>query len=292
MNDDRYSRQRLAFGEKGQGALEAQRVAIVGAGGLGSPLAQGLAYKGVSRFVLVDDDIVTTTTLNRSPGMFTEHIGQFKVFAAEAHIKKINASAEVTSIPKNLRNREALSAILSCSTIFGSVDRDGPRLILMELAAAYEIPYIDCASEIFPEKDGQPFDFGGRVVVARPGDFCLDCANQLDRGLAKEDLESPEERALRRKHGYGLGDEAPSPSVISVNGVVANLALVEFMAMVTGLREPARHLSYRGMRGVVTTSKDVGKADCFTCKFLRGQRENANIWRYALPEQPILKVAA
>jgi molybdopterin/thiamine biosynthesis adenylyltransferase len=292
MDNERFSRQILAFGEKGQKALEEQSIAIVGAGGLGSLLAQGLAYKGIKRFVLIDDDVVTTTTLNRSPGMFPEDVGKFKVFVTEAHIKKINASAQVAAIPMNLRSREALSAVIPCSAIFGSVDRDGPRLILMELAAAYEIPYIDCASEIFPEKEGQPFDFGGRVVVSRPGDFCLDCANQLDRKLAKEDLETPEECAVRRKHGYGFAQDGPSPSVISLNGVIANLGLVEFMAMVTGLREPARHLSYRGMRGVVTSSKDVGKPDCFTCKFLRGQRENANIWRYALSQESTLKIAA
>ena len=96
------------------------------------------------------------------------------------------------------------------SYIFGCVYDDGPRLVLTELAAAYRIPLIDVATEIFPEAEGQPFDFGGRVVVARPEDFCLFCANQLDNELAKEELETPEVRAARRKHGYGLGKDMPA----------------------------------------------------------------------------------
>jgi hypothetical protein len=156
--------------------------------------------------------------------------------------------------------------------------------VLTELASAYRVPLFDVATEIFPEMAGQPFDFGGRVVVARPGDYCLLCADQLDRELAKEELEAPEIRAARLKHGYGLGSETPAPAVFTLNGVLANLAVMEFLVMVTGIREPARRLTYKGMRGVVTNSTDRGREDCFTCKCLCGQREKANIWRYLLPQ--------
>lgn len=157
------------------------------------------------------------------------------------------------------------------AAIFGCVDHDGPRLILTEFAAAYDKPLIDIGTEIFPSTADHPFDFGGRVVVALPGDYCLFCADQIDRELAKADLESAEVSALRKKHGYGLGDDGPAPSVCSLNGIVANLAMTEFICLVTGLRPPARKLSYRGLRGVVVSSEDRGSADCYTCKCIRGQ---------------------
>src|SRR5207237_3629422 len=103
------------------------------------------------------------------------------------------------------------------------------------------------------------------------------------REVAKQELESLEIRELRRRHGYGLPEIGPAPAVFSLNGVIANLALTEFTAMITGIRQPARHLTYKGMRGVVTNSRDEQKSDCFTCGYLRGKKEKDNIWRYLLP---------
>lgn len=279
MNDRRFDRQILMFGQAGQRKIETQKVGIVGAGGLGSQVAQALAYTGVREFVIVDDDRLDETNMNRQAGAVPSDVGRLKAEFAADLIRRINPAAEVTAVTKNLRTREAMTALIGETVIFGCVDHDGPRLVLTELAAAYSIPLIDTATEIFPETVGQPFHFGGRVVVARPGDYCLFCADQIDRERAKEDLESPEVRALRRRHGYGLGNDTPAPSVFALNGIIANHAVMEFIAMTTGLREPARRLTYKGDRGVVTSSDDRRKADCFTCATC-GQRETANIWRY------------
>ena len=280
------------FGEEGQNAIEAQKVAVVGSGGLGSQVGQALAYAGVCKIGTIDDDRLDETNLNREAGGFPSDEGRLKAEIVKEHILKINPDVEVVAIPRNLRTREAMEFLISCSTIFGCVDHDGPRLILSELAAAYKIPLIDSATEIFPELGNQPFDFGGRVVVARPGDFCLSCANQLDIELAKQELETPEVQAARRKHGYGLGSNLPAPAVFPLNGIIANLAVTEFLVMVTGIREPERLLTYKGMRGVVTSRADKRKADCYTCGCLCGQGDKANIWRYLLPEEPAKSFAA
>jgi hypothetical protein len=285
MSKNRFNRQILMFGEEGQEHIEGQKIGIVGLGGLGSQVVQALACLGVQKFGLIDDDVVDETNLNRLPGAFPEDIGRPKVDVARRHILRILPTAEVASIVKNVRTREAMEFLLGCSVIFGCVDHDGPRLVLTDLAAAYEITLIDLASEIFPKSEEQEFDFGGRVVVARPGDYCLFCANQIDRELAKEELETPDALALRRKHGYGLGSDASAPAVISLNGIVANLGVTEFIAMVTGIRGPARCLTYKGMRAVVTNSIDSPNSTCFTCGYLRGQKEKANIWRYLLPSE-------
>jgi len=195
---------------------------------------------------------------------------------------KILPEASVVPLAINLRTNAALDLLKKCSVVFGCVDHDGPRLVLTELSAAYRIPLIDVASEIFPEKPDRPFDFGGRVVIAMPGEYCLFCANQIDREQAKADLESPEIRQLRRKHGYGLGGDTPAPSVCALNGIVANLAVMEFLAMVTKIRPLARCLTYRGMRSIVTTSTDLGAADCYTCKCLCGQGDKVNLSQYLL----------
>lgn len=291
MTSDRYARQILAFGEEGQTKLAAAHLGIVGLGGIGSQVAQALAHLGIGSFVLVDDDRVDWTNLNRLVGAVAADAESktLKTTVAERLIRAINPNAAVLPIPKNLRSREALEALIGCPVIFGCVDHDAPRLILSELAAAYEITLVDAATEIILENQ-KLVEFGGRVIVARPGDYCVDCAGQLDRERAKWELLSPEARETSRRHGYGLGDDAPAPAVVSLNGVIANVGVTELLAMLTGIREPNRHVTYYGLRGNVqnlaTLRADARRSDCFICAYLVGLRERANIIdRYALPEK-------
>jgi len=283
MAGSRYARQVLAFGIEGQKQIEALRVGIVGLGGLGSHTAQGLAYLGVRSFVLVDDDRVDTTSLNRLIAAYPADAAaeELKVDVAERQIKLINPEATVIKIPRNLRSQEALAGLVSCQVIVGCVDHDAPRLILTELAVAYEITLIDAATEITMEQE-RIQEFGGRVVVARPGDFCLDCAQQIDMEVAKQELESPLTREMRKAFGYGLQEHGEAPSVVSLNGVIANLAVTEFLMMATGIRDPHRHLVYYGLRGRVNVRNDQKTTDCYICGYLRGKRDAANICRYAL----------
>lgn len=293
MDEERYSRQIIAFGEEGQRKVEEATVGIVGLGGIGSHAAQGLAFLGVRSFVLIDDDLVEETNLNRLIGGEPPDAAERtpKVEVTKRVIRRIAPDADVVMINKNLRSREAIEALIGCSIIFGCVDHDAPRLILMELAAAYELVLIDSASEFLSDPEtGRITGIGGRVVVARPGDFCLQCAKQIDMERAKWELASAEERSARRAHGYGLGEQAPAPAVVSLNGVVANLATTEFLFMVTGFREPQRHLRYVAFQendsncGRVNINVDSKNGECFTCGSLVGLRDRANIFRYALPE--------
>src|SRR5438552_13194346 len=61
----RFSRQQLVFGDTGQRAISGKKVGIVGLGGLGTQITQALAHLGVGSFVLVDDDKVEASNLNR-----------------------------------------------------------------------------------------------------------------------------------------------------------------------------------------------------------------------------------
>lgn len=82
---------------------------------------------------------------------------------------------------------------------------------------------------------------------------------------------------------YGIRRSAlgeTGPSVVSINGVVASLAVTEFMAAVTGLREPARHLEYRGHLGTVSKRIDKPSAGCYLCEGLRGLGDAAQLERY------------
>jgi molybdopterin-synthase adenylyltransferase len=281
MVETRYSRQILAFGETGQQKLERASVGIVGLGGLGSHIAQSLAYLGVRSFILVDGDRIEETNLNRLIGGYPKDLENkpFKVVIAERLIRLIQPDASIIPVAADLRTPSAIENLLQTNIIFGCVDNDGARLILTDLSAAYEITLIDCATEIIP-RDNLPLWFGGRIIFARPGEFCLHCAEAIDLEQAKKDLADPIAREISRNHGYGISETSPTPAVVSLNGVIANLAVTEFMAMVTGLREPYKQLHYKANEGKVLVNLDLKKKDCFTCDYLTGKREAANIFRY------------
>ena len=170
--------------------------------------------------------------------------------------------------------------------IFGCVDNDSARLILTELASAFRIPLIDSAFEI-TVKSGRITEFGGRVVIAMPGEFCLLCANQIDTDIAKVEMESPPEKAFREKHGYGLGPEEPSPSVISLNAIMAGIASSEFLMLITGIRQPNKIVTYKGMRGVATVRNERKKEDCLVCNYIAGKRDSIDIKRYLRNKIPV-----
>ena len=212
MSDGRFLRQILAFGEESQRKLAAAKIGIVGLGGIGSHIVQALAYLGLEDFLIVDDDIVEESNLNRLVGALPIDVKEkrLKVEVAERMIKQISLDPKINKLSMNLRNERVLDALAYIDYLFGCVDNDAARLILTELSAAYEIPLIDSASEILPE-EGKIAEFGGRIIIARPGDFCALCANQIDLDVAKVELESPPEREFREKHGYGIGPRATAP---------------------------------------------------------------------------------
>jgi molybdopterin/thiamine biosynthesis adenylyltransferase len=282
MSNERFSRQVLAFGEEGQKKLSAARIGIVGVGGIGSQIVQDLAYIGVENFLIVDDDIVEESNLNRLVGALPIDAREkrLKVDVTERMIMQINPEARVMKLGMNLRDEKVLDALTHTDYLFGCVDNDSARLILTELAAAFEILLIESAAQIHPE-EGWINGFGGRVIIACPGEFCALCANQIDVKIAKIELESPPEKEFREKHGYGMGSEVTAPAVISLNGIIANLAVTEFLMFLTGIRPYNRMVVYKGMEGKVNVRIDKKKEDCVICNSLVGKRESADLKRYA-----------
>ena len=96
----RYSRHILLpeIGVEGQEALLASHALVVGAGGLGSPVAMYLASAGVGQITLVDDDRVELTNLQRQIAHTTDRIGQSKVQSAAAAINGINPEVKVHAV--------------------------------------------------------------------------------------------------------------------------------------------------------------------------------------------------
>ena len=268
---ERFSRNEALFGGAGQAAVAATTVAIVGLGGLGSHVAQQLAYLGLGGFGLIDGDIVTDSSLNRLIGAIDRDVAAqtSKVEVAERMIKAINSSASIVTIDERLADERAEAAIAAADVVFGCLDRDLPRLLLTEICARLAKPYFDLATDT--EGEGAEVRYGGRVVLC-DGSRCLVCLKMLDQAEMNRDAMSPEQRATHDRI-YGVRREAiegTGPMVVSVNGVVASLAVTEFICLATGLRAPIGHLIYRGERATVGQVRDLPEPDCYYCTLVWG----------------------
>lgn len=265
--ESRYSRQEALFGAEGQARIARANVAIIGIGGLGSHVAQQLAYLGVSTFLLIDSDVVSPSNLNRLVGASERDLASPKVNVAKAVIETIQPAAHVTVAERRFEGTEPPHGLAAVDAVFGCVDDDTPRLDLVRLCSAYALPYIDLASDVATSGE-----FGGRVVFAKDGERCLSCLGELDQHVLARAQMTEEQRAADDRI-YGIERDAllnAGPSVVSVNGVVASLAVTEFLMWVTGLREPYGHLNYRGDRATVGTRADPDRTYCHYCMTLWG----------------------
>lgn len=287
MSSGRFDRNIRFFGRSGQERLRSVSVAVVGVGGIGTHVVQQLSLLGVGGLALIDPQELDRSNLNRYVGArYDDPIpGTRKVDVGERIARSIGPEIRIVKVFDSLVSHDAFRAIIEADYAFGCVDREGVRLILNELCAAYSRPYFDVASEIVSEGG---VAYGGRVFAAWDGGGCLACLGILDLAEAQQDLFGPEgRRDFEATYGVEhthLGD--PGPSVVSINGVVASLAVTEFMVAVTGIRPPQRLLNYYGHlapdRGdrPVTVSVDQPWPDCYYCKGIRGAREKADVLRY------------
>lgn len=284
MTNNRYDRNIRFFGIKGQQKLSGLHVAIVGNGGIGLHIVQQSALLGVGYLSLIDKEELDATNRNRYIGARHDDPipGTPKVNIGERIAKEINPDISITPIPFSLTSKDSFNAIIQADCIFGCLDNEGSRLILNELCSAYSKPYFDIASEIIP---GTPLVYGGRICSSWDGKGCIVCYNELDVSEAQVDLLDPNAKQ-NRKAIYGINkSELPKvgPSVVSINGVVASLAVTEFMLFVTGIREPKKIIAYYGNKGIVTVTNQEPASDCYYCKGIRGKGDAANVQRYISP---------
>ena len=279
MTDERFDRNERLFGKEGQARLRQTRIAVMGAGGLGSHVIGQTALLGVGGIATVDREDISLSNRNRYIGVWhTDPIpGSPKVALAKRHVHLIDPSIAVTPLEDDILSAAALKAIKEVDYVFGCVDNDGVRFFLNEACLAYEKPLIDLASDV-PE----PGVFGGHVAIVTGGHGCLHCLDLLDPDDVRRFLSSAEiienEAAV-----YGIKVSAlaeTGPSVVSVNGVVASLGVTAFMALATGMQVPYTFQTYRGDRGVVTRRRMTAAEDCYYCSVVRGQGDRAGLKRY------------
>ena len=165
----RYSRQILLpqFGIEGQERLRAARVLVVGAGGLGSPVALYLAAAGVGRIAIADHDRVDLSNLQRQILHTTARIGQPKVESARRTLAGLNPEVQVFPVPQRLEGDLLREQVETADVVVDGSDNFATRF---EVNAA-------CVTLRRPLVSGAVIRWEGQVSVfgAHPGDPCYRC---------------------------------------------------------------------------------------------------------------------
>ncbi len=164
----RYSRHILLpqVGEEGQRALKKSRVLVVGAGGLGSPVALYLAAAGVGTLGLVDFDVVDLSNLQRQIIHGSSGIGSPKIDSARDRLRDINPYVRVEAHQTRLTSANALDIARGYDLIIDGTDNFATRYLVNDTSVLLGIPNVY----------GSVFRFEGQASVFGAADGpCYRC---------------------------------------------------------------------------------------------------------------------
>jgi hypothetical protein len=244
----RVERQIPLLGLDGQRSLENLKFAVVGLGGIGSHVVQALSYLGAKKYALIDADEVEETNLNRLVFATRSDVGLSKVGVARRFVEEIVPDATVDAVKEMIGSAGAAhTALRTADVILGCVDDDGPRLLLNREAVASAIPYLDVATGIILREEGPIV--GGRIAATLPYGPCLICTDELDVAEVRAYFQSDKERLDQVRRGYINGSLEPSPTVVSLNGLIANAAVNELALFLAGVRPPVPRIDLEVVGG-------------------------------------------
>ncbi len=168
----RYSRHILLaeVGGTGQARLRAARVLVVGAGGLGSPLALYLAAAGVGTIGLVDDDRVELSNLQRQIAHTTERLGQPKVHSAAEAARAINPAVRIEAHATRLTAANAMALVGAYDLVCDGSDNFDTRFLVADACVLARRTLVSAAVLRF---DGQLSTFRPHLDADGPCYRCL-----------------------------------------------------------------------------------------------------------------------
>jgi molybdopterin/thiamine biosynthesis adenylyltransferase len=157
MTDDqllRYSRHILLheLGVEGQARIARARALVIGAGGLGSPVALYLGTAGLGRITLVDHDTVDLTNLQRQIAHDTARIGQYKALSARQSILAINPEVEVVAKTERADAQRLDAWVADADVVLDCSDNFATRHAVNAACVRHRVPLVSGAAIGF---DGQ-----------------------------------------------------------------------------------------------------------------------------------------
>jgi molybdopterin/thiamine biosynthesis adenylyltransferase len=237
----RHHRQQILseVGEAGQQRLERASVAIVGLGGLGSPVALYLAAAGVGRLGLIDDQDVELSNLNRQI-LFEEcDVGRPKVEAAAGRLLILDSALRLDPRKDSVRASNVQAIVAEYDLVVDATDSFETKFLLNDAAVLLRKPLVY----------GAVLRWGGQATTVLPDGPCLRC---LFRDPPQpDDIETCEEAGI----------------IGAASGVVGSVQAEEVLKVLLNIGVPlsGRIFQHDGLRGEARITTFPRDPDCPVC---------------------------
>ncbi len=246
MTDDdllRYSRHILLneIGVEGQELIQAAHVLVIGAGGLGSPVALYLGSAGVGQITVVDDDKVDVTNLQRQVAHTVARVGSPKVDSIKTAIAQLNPGVSVTGIQQRA-DAELLNQLVSkADVVVDCCDNFSTRHAINAACVAHAKPLVS----------GAAIRFDGQLSVYDPRDPTSPCYACV----------FPAEATFEETRCATMGVFAP------LVGIVGTMQAAEALKLIAGVGRPltGRLLMIDGRAMEFTEMRTSRQTRCAVC---------------------------
>lgn len=168
----RYSRHIVlpGVGAGGQEKINAGRALLIGAGGLGSPVAYYLAAAGVGTIGIIDDDVVSISNLQRQIIHFTDDVDRPKVVSAREKLVAINPECRVVTYQERLTASNVMEIFKNYDAVVDCTDNFDTRFLANDACVMTRKPFFH----------GAVLRFFGQALTVLPGEGpCYRCVFQM-----------------------------------------------------------------------------------------------------------------
>jgi len=239
----RYSRHILLdeIGIEGQEKLLAAHALVIGAGGLGSPVALYLASAGIGKITLVDDDTVDLTNLQRQVLHTTARVGQPKAMSGKTALAEINPGITVVALCERADDSRLAELVATATVVLDCTDNFKTRHAINRACVNAKVPLVS----------GAAIRMDGQIAVFDPrghGTACYACLFPPDQQFEEVQCST-------------MGVFAP------LVGIIGTMQAAEALKLVAGMGESLANrlllLDARTMEW--TTIRTAKSEDCAVC---------------------------
>lgn len=224
------------YGEQGQEKLKGATALISRCGGLGSPVAQGLAAAGIGKLVIAHAGNVKCSDLNRQILMTYDWLGKPRVESAVRRLKELNPRLEVEGVSENINEDNVAELVGKVDIVFDCAPLFKERFLMNKECVRQGKPLIECAM----------FSMEGQVTTIIPGQTpCLACIYPEDPPAWKREF----------------------PVFGAVSALAANVGVMEAIKLICGMKPSlAGQMLYYDMQDMTFQKIAIAKKkDCPIC---------------------------
>ena len=247
----RYSRQIMLeeIGFTGMEKLRNATVCVVGAGGIGNPVATLLCAMGVGKLRIIDRDVIEISNLHRQHLYSEDDIGKVKVEVAAERLQKINPAVQIEAIPISVTKYNAESVVEGSDVVIDALDSIEARYALNDACLRHKLPFIYA---------GALGMLGSLCTILPSQSACLRC---IFPQLAEEDMPTCSTEGVHPSILYLIGGLQVSEAVKIITGqkpsLVDKLLYIDLSNLTMEKVQMSRHEACPACGSAANTSKSL-----------------------------------